>query len=54
MKSSSIYALTKPEPEAARIAESFSKIGHSSGFDTLCGIVFCLRQPAQPLPRETL
>ena len=49
-----VLALTKPEPEAARIAESFSKIGHSSGFDTLCGIVFCLRQPAQPLPRETL
>ena len=49
-----VLALTKPEPEAARIAESFSKIGHSSGFDTLCGIVFCLRQPAQPLPWETL
>lgn len=32
--------LTVPEPET--LAASFSKIGHSSGTDTLCGVLFAL------------
>lgn len=37
-------------PEAGNIRDSFGEIGHSSGFDTLCGICFAMKLLTVAMP----